>query len=306
MSSRPAIEEGPEVPFEIEGRSVSDELERPRARRVVATPGYLDLMGIPVLRGRGFTTEDTEDSIPVVLVSREMAEHHWAGENPVGQRIRIGDESDWAQVAGIVGNVQNNDVSERPEHNLYLPFAQNVRSTMVVMVRSELDATDLAPLVRRKVWSLDPDQPIDDVESMEQALYDEASGAYALITLFVSFAFFALVMAGIGIYGVTSYSVAQQAAELGIHMAMGAEPADVLRMVLRQGSKMLALGSLCGLAGAFLISRLLTSLLFGISALDPPTFIGVSAVLISIALLAIYLPARRATLIDPMAVLRAQ
>ncbi len=306
VSNRPAIEEGPEAPFEIEGRPVSDELERPRARRVVATPGYLDLMGIPVLRGRAFTSEDTEDSIPVVLVSREMAEHHWAGENPVGQRIRIGDESVWAQVVGIVGNVQNDEVSERPEHVLYRPFAQNVRSTMVAMVRSELEAADLAPLVRRQVWSLDPDQPIDDVDSMEQALYDEMSGAYALITLFVSFAFFALVMAGIGIYGVTSYSVAQQAQELGIHMAMGAEPAHVLRMVLRQGSKRVALGSLCGLAGAFLISRLLTSLLFGVSALDPLTFVGVSAVLISIAMLASYLPARRATRIDPVAVLRAQ
>jgi putative ABC transport system permease protein len=307
VSSRPATEEGPKISFEIEGRPVPDELERPTARRVIATPGYLDLMRIPVLRGRGFTREDTEESIAVVLVSREMAEHHWAGENPVGQRIRISEESaPWTLVVGIVGDLLTDHVGERPEHHVYLPFAQNVRSSMVAMVRSQLDATDLAPLVRRGVWSLDPDQPIDDVQSMEQALYDEMSGAYAVITLFVSFAFFALAMATIGIYGVTSYSIAQQAGEIGIRMAMGAEPAHVLKMILGQAGKLVALGSLCGLAGAFLISRLLASLMFGISVLDPVTFISVPALLVSIALLASYLPARRATRIDPVAVLRAQ
>jgi putative ABC transport system permease protein len=307
VSSRPATEEGPKISFEIEGRPVPDELERPTARRVIATPGYLDLMRIPILRGRGFTREDTEESIPVVLVSREMAEHHWADDNPVGQRIRIGDESaPWTRVVGIVGDLLTDDVGERPEHHIYLPFAQNARSSMVTMVRSQLDATDLAPLVRRGVWSLDPDQPIDDVQSMEQALYDEMSGAYAVITLFVSFAFFALAMATIGIYGVTSYSIAQQAGEIGIRMAMGAEPAHVLKMILGQAGKLVALGSLGGLAGAFLISRLLASLMFGVSALDPVTFISVPALLVSIALLASYLPARRATRIDPVAVLRAQ
>ena len=243
----------------------------------------------------------------MALLSREAAERFWPGREAIGQRIRIGgDPAPWIQIVGIVGDVRIDDVSERADPQFYLPFAQNARSSMVVMVRSHQDPVDLAGPVRHAVWKVDPDQPIDDIRSMEQALYDDASGAYVVTLLFVSFALFALAMAAIGIYGVMSYSVSQRAGEISIRLALGAQPGHVRRMILGQGGKLVVVGAGFGLAGAFLISRLLSSVVFGITASDPMTFIGVPAVLGGIALFASYLPARRATRIDPMATLRTQ
>ena len=309
VSSRPSAERSPVVSFEIEGRPPSsDELEQPTAQRTAATPGYLDLLAIPVHRGRGFVRGDTEDSISVCLVSREAERRYWPKEDPIGQRLRIdgGDSPSWARIVGVVDNLRAEDASEPPQPRLYFPFTQEVRSNMVVMVRSPRNFVNLAGLVRSEVWKIDPNQPIDNVRSMEQVLYDEESSTYALITLFVTFALFAFAMAASGIYGVMSYSVSHQAREIGVRLALGAEPGDLCRMILRRGAKLIALGAGAGLGGAFLTSRLLTSLVFGISTLDPVTFIGVPVSLVAVALLASYLPARRATRVDPMTVLRIQ
>ncbi len=177
---------------------------------------------------------------------------------------------------------------------------------MMVMVRAQGDPLALSGPVRIEVWAIDPDQPVDDVRTMEQALHDDQATGYALITLFVAFAVFALCMAAVGIYGVMSYAVAQRTREISIRLALGAKAADVQMMVLRQGSKLIALGGVAGLLGAVLISRLLSNLVFGISTLDPVTFIGVPAVLATIGLVANYVPARRATRIDPMTAMRTE
>jgi putative ABC transport system permease protein len=307
-TERPAVSSGPNQAFAIAGRSYADDLERPTARSVTVDPSFLSLMRIPIIRGRGFTAQDTEESFPVALVSQEAARRYWANEDPVGQRIRIGedDAAPWVQIVGVVADVRSNQDIERPDPQIYSPFAQEPRSAMLVMVRSLGNSEMLIEPVRREVWAVDPDQPIDDVRAMEQALYDSESSRYALLTLFVAFAVFALLMAAIGIYGVMSYAVSQRTGEISLRMALGAKTGHVRKMVLGQGVKLIGIGAAVGLLGAVLIAQLLSSLVFGISRLDPVTFVGVPAVLAFVGLLANYLPALRATRIDPMSALRVE
>jgi putative ABC transport system permease protein len=308
-TGRPAIDGGATRAITVEGQPPVDDAGRPDAQFITTSPNYFDLFGIPVVQGRSFLQNDDEDSFRVAVVSQEAARRFWPNDDPVGQRIRIGlDESaEWVQVVGIVRDVRSsNGESELPDPQIFLPFDQNPRAAMVVMVRSKGDPSALAGPVRTQVWAIDPGQPVDDVRTMEQALYDDQSTGYALITLFVAFAVFALCMAGVGIYGVMSYAVSQRASEISIRLALGAKAGDVRMMVLRQGGKLIVLGGAAGLVGAVLISRLLSGLVFGISTLDPVTFVGVPTVLMSIGLLANYIPARRATQIDPMKAMRVE
>ena len=276
---------------------------------MTASPSYVDVFEIPVVQGRNFSQSDDEGSFRVAVVSQEAVRRFWPNDDPVGRRVKIGleESAEWVQIVGILADVRSSTgESERPDPQIFLPFDQNPRAAMVVMVRTKGDPSELTGPVRAQVWAIDPDQPVDDVRTMEQALYDDSSTGYALITLFVAFAVFALCMAGVGIYGVMSYAVSQRASEISIRLALGAKAGDVRMMVLRQGGKLIVLGGAAGLVGAVLISRLLSGLVVGISTLDPVTFIGVPTVLLSIGLLANYIPARRATLIDPMKAMRVE
>lgn len=307
-SARAAISAGPVRAFAIEDRPGLDDEPAYTAREFVVSPGYTDVLQIPLLRGRTFTSEDTESSAPVVMIGRETAQRYWPDEDPLGKRIRLerGDQpEEWSEIVGVVGNVRSGDEVEEQRAQLYVPHTQRDRNAMLLMVRSTAPLETLAEPVRSAVWALDPDQPIDDMRTMERALYDDQSTAWALITLFTTFAVFALAMAAIGIYGVMSYAVSQRTAEISIRMALGAEAPSLRGMVLRQGAKLIAYGSVVGLAGAFLLSQMLASLLYNISTLDPLTFVGVPAVLAACGLLANYLPAVRATKIDPMEALRS-
>ncbi len=307
VSHLPVIFAGQNQPFEIESQPVVDELERPAAHVNVASADYPALMGIPLVRGRGFTAADAQESVPVALISLEAAERYWPEKDPIGERIRIREDDPWIRIVGIVGNVRPDDTNdERPSPHIYLPFQQNARPDMYVLVRSGGDPLALAGAVRQEVWAVDPNQPIDETRSMQQALFDSDSTTYALITLFIAFALFALCMAAAGIYGVMSYAVSRRAGEFGIRMALGATTSDVRRMVLANGSKLIAVGGVIGLAGAALISRLLSNLVFGISTLDPLTFVGVTILLAVVGLFANYIPARRATRTDPVTALRAE
>ena len=308
-TGRPAINAGSNRAVTIEGQPPVDEADRPNARIVTVSPSYFDVIGIPVVQGRAFSQNDDEESFRVAVVGQEAVRRFWPNDDPVGQRVKIGlDESaEWVQIVGIVADVRSsNGESERPDPQILIPFDQNPRAAMVVMVRTKGDPSTLAGPVRTQVWGIDPDQPVDDVRTMEQALYDDQSTGYALITLFVSFAVFALCMAGVGIYGVMSYAVSQRAGEISLRLALGAKAGDVRMMVLRQGGKLILLGGAAGLAGAVLISRLLSGLVVGISTFDPVTFVGVPTVLLSIGLLANYIPARRATQISPMQAMRVE
>lgn len=308
VSTRPAVDYGTIRVFEIEGRPQPEDAEPFTARTSLVSIGYFDLLRIPLVRGRVVAAEDTEASMPVAVIGREAAERYWPGEDPVGRRIRIGDAraTDWIRVVGVVGDVRGPEDTEQPVPYVYFPFRQRPRSDMRLLVRGAGDAANLAAPVRSAIWGVDPDQPVDDVETMEQVLYDFASSSYALIALFTAFAAFALCMAAVGIYGVMSYAVSQRAGEISIRMALGAKAEQVRMMILGQGARLVVFGSAAGLLGAVLISRMLGSVVFGINALDPLTFLAVPAVLVTVGLLANYLPARRATRVNPIQALRAE
>ncbi len=308
VSRRPATSPGPHRQFEIAGRPAAQESDRPTAHTAVATPGFVDLMRIPLLRGRDFVASDRAEAVPVALISLETSRKYWPGQDPLGSRIRISNaaEAAWLEIVGVVGNVRNQSDSESADPQIYLPFAQKPNTNMVVMVRTSGDPASLAAPVRNAVWTIDPNQPIDDVRTMERVQYDASSSGLALITLFAAFALFALCMAAIGIYGVMSYAISQRTSEISIRLALGADASQVQRMVLVQGGRLIAMGTAVGLVGAYFVRQLLSSIVFGISTLDPVTFIGVPAILASVGLLANYIPARRATRIDPMTVLRTE
>jgi putative ABC transport system permease protein len=305
---RPSVEFNPTRIFEIEGQLTASELEQPRARYFTVSPAFLELMEIPLVRGRGIGVQDSEDAVAVAVVSAETAERFWGDADPVGQRIRVGggEDAPWRQVVGVVADVRSNGENLEPIPTLYVPFAQVPSRRAVVLARTRVEAASVAPTLSAEVWAVDPNLPIDDTRTMERVYEDNAATTYALLTLFVIFALFALAMAGIGIYGVMAYAVSQRSSEISIRMALGAEVGKVRRMVLLQGGRIVALGGILGLLGALLVARALQSLVVGISSLDPVTFLAVPAVLLLVALIANYVPARRATSIEPMGALRVE
>jgi putative ABC transport system permease protein len=307
-SAFPTINLGRQRTFEIDGQPISEGQEPPFGFFVTASPGYLDLAGVPIMRGRGLTRQDTDETFDVAVVSQAAAGRYWADREVVGERFRIGtaEASPWIQIVGVARDIRSARGNEEPDPLIYVPFAQDSPRAMVVLARAGGDPSALGPTMREAVWSVDSEQPVDDLRTAEAALSYYNATDNALISLFVTFAGFALFMSAIGIYGVMSYSVSQRAGEISIRRALGAESGDVRRMVLGQGVRILAFGGAVGLVGAFLLSRLLSSLVYGISTTDPVTFIGVPIILGVVALLANYLPALQATRIDPMRALRVE
>jgi putative ABC transport system permease protein len=276
----------------------------------VVSPGYFSTMGIPFVQGRDFNAQDTVDSAQVVVVSEKTARHFWPGENPIGKRLKPGSSastSAWREIVGVVKDVRQNDFIAPPKLQMYLAYTQtNYNSPNAIVVRTAVDPLSLATAVRKVVWEIDKDQPVSEINTMEQIVSEAVARQRFSMLLLGVFATLALVLAAVGIYGVMSYSVAQRTREIGIRMALGAQRSDVLKMTVFQGLKLVALGVMIGLAAAFVLTRVMSSLLFGVSATDPLTFITISVVLMTVALLASYIPALRATRIDPMVALRYQ
>jgi predicted permease len=289
----------------VEGVELAEGRAAPSGLFVSTSPGYFDLIGLPLRRGRGFTEGDRPESPLVVVVSQEVADRHFPGGDPIGRRLRVVGQEAWMEVVGVVGDVRGSSDLERPSENVYVPFAQDPRRSMYFVARTSSDPATVAGVVREAIWAVDPNQPIDAVRTMERAQYEAASSGFALLTLFVTFALFALLMAAVGIYGVMSYSVSQRRNEIGLRIAIGAEVGSVRRMIVLQGARILAIGIAAGLVAALLLSRLLDSLVFGISATDGLTFVGVPLVLGLVGLVANIVPALRATRLDPAATLRA-
>jgi predicted permease len=270
------------------------------------TPDYFRTMGIPVLKGRAFTDQDKPGSPPVIIVNETMAQKYWPGADPIGKRVRFNaplSEAPWMQVVGVVQDVKH-DLQTPVTTDYYLPHAQDVWSSMVLVARTKGDPQSVASNMRQQVWALDKDQPVYDVRTMEEvrafsvSLYSFSAGSLGI------FAVIALLLAAIGIYGVMSYAVTQRTQEIGIRMALGARAADVLKLIVRNGMSLALLGVVAGLAGAFALTRLLQSLLFGVSPTDVATFAIVTFGLLLVALLACYIPARRATKVNPLVALR--
>jgi predicted permease len=272
----------------------------------VCTPDYFLTMGIPVLKGRPFTDQDKAGAPPVVIVNRTLAKTYWPNDEAVGKRMRIdGPLKDypWMTVVGVVQDVKH-ELNSPNTPDFFLPHAQDIWGSMVLVARTKGDPLNLAGDIRQQVWNIDKDQPVYRVRTMEQvrafsvSLYSFSSGSLGL------FAGIALLLAAIGIYGVMSYGVSQRTQEIGIRMALGARTVDVLKLVLRNGMSLTLIGIVAGLAGAFAITRLMASMLFGVSPTDVATFALVTLGLMLVALLACYIPARRATKVDPLVALR--
>lgn len=292
----------------VEGREVPTTSGLPTVEVVTVSPDFADMVSLPLLRGRSLDVTDGTDAPRVALVSQEIAAVHWPEEEAIGRRFRLGSDADapWIEVVGIVGDVAPSTDSERPAPYVYLPYAQNARSAMMVLAETEADPAAIAGPLREAIRRLDADQPVDRIRTLEQARYDQNASSWAVLTLFVVFAVFALIMAAVGIYGVMSYSVSQRRSEIGLRMALGARSASVRGMVIGQGMRVVASGMAVGLLVAWGLSRVLASVLVGVRPTDPVTFIGVPAILGLVALLSSWLPAVRATRAEPAKVLRVE
>jgi putative ABC transport system permease protein len=276
----------------------------------VIGPEYFSTMGIPIIRGRDFTDQDKSDSKDVVVISEKTAQHYWPGQDAIGKRLKPGSSTStapWREVIGIVKDVRQNDLIAPPKMQMYLNHRQlkSVPANALV-IRTTIEPMSLAGTVRDVIWSVDKDQTVADIDTMDHIVAEAVARQRFSMLLLGFFAAVALLLASIGIYGVMSYSVAQRTREIGVRIALGARRVDVLQMTVKQGLKLVGAGMLLGLAAAFILTRVMATLLYGISATDPITFAGISLVLLTVAILASYIPALRATRVDPIIALRAQ
>jgi putative ABC transport system permease protein len=294
-----------DTPFTVEGRPPVEPNQRFGADFRRVNQDYLRSMRIPLLRGRGFTEQEVRQNAKVVLISETLASGVFPNEDPLGQRLLLGlSEQTPFEIIGIVGDIRHRTLEAAPFPTMYLPEISTGWTNLTIHTVG--DPLNLAAAVRREVLAIDPDQPIAAVRTMEQVLSESVAAPRYRVWLLGLFALVALVLAAVGIYGVISYSVAQRTHEIGIRMALGAQSRDVQRLVIGQGIKLALIGVGAGLLGAVGLTRLLAGLLFEVKAIDPLTFAGVAVILITIALLACGIPARRATKVDPMIALRCE
>jgi putative ABC transport system permease protein len=270
-----------------------------------STPGYFAAMGMPVLKGRGFESSDTDQSLPVAIVDEKLAGMYAPDGDLVGKRIRIGG-GPWLTIVGVVPNVKNRRLDEEAWPYVYRPNSQWVRRETMLVVRSGINTQLLAGEIRQEVAKLDPELPLSNVSSIQQAMDRSLVTTRLTNSLLVGFAVTALLLALTGIYGVMSLNVANRRNEFGIRLALGAQSSNVLQLILGQGLKLAVVGVALGLLAAIAFTRLLQGLLFGISASDPLTFAMIAALLVAVALLACWIPARRATKVDPLEALRSE
>lgn len=294
--------------FYIEGRPVTRREDVPDVERYTINSDYFRAMSIPLTSGRSFGAEDRPDSVPVAIISEATARRFWPGESPLGKRFKTGDPDDpqspWRTIVGVVGDVRHYALDIEPAPQFYLPYRQVPVQFMALLVRSSNSPENQIAAVRAQIWSIDKDQPIFNIKTMERFVAESIAQRRFVMLLLGLFAAVALVLAIIGLYGVMAYSVTQRTHEIGIRMALGAQASDVLKMVIRQGMALVLVGVGIGLLAAFALSRLISSFLYGVSATDPLTFVGVPLVLCAVAAAASYIPARRATKVDPMIALR--
>jgi putative ABC transport system permease protein len=272
----------------------------------VATPDYFRTMQIPIVRGRGFTEQDKAGAPPVVIVNEAFVRKHWPGQDPLGKRIRFygpPERAPWMEIVGVVADVKHElNLPVTPEY--YLPHAQDPWNAMVVVAKTNVDPASLAGALRQQVWSIDKDQPVFDVKTMQEVRSGSVA-VYSFSSVMLGiFAFVALLLASIGIYGVMAFAVTQRTQEIGIRIALGARSADVLKLVVKHGMKLALFGMVLGLAGSWALTRFLEKLLVGVQPTDLLTFSVVSVCLLVAAFVACYLPARRATKVDPLVALR--
>jgi putative ABC transport system permease protein len=295
--------------FSIDGRVSASESEELVADRRMISPDYFEALGVPLLRGRGFSDQDDQTSPGVAIVSESLARRFIPGEEPIGRRIKLGGREStrpWLIIVGVAGDVHDQALESDARPCVYVPYPQFPTSNMTLVVRGVSDPKLLIPAIREGVWTVDRDQPVTEIKTMDQFVSESISSRKFNALLLAIFAGLALVLATVGVYGVIAYSVSQRVQEIGIRMALGAQPSSVVRLVLGRGMVLVVVGVAIGLSTSLALTRLMTSLLFGVSATDAGTFLAVSGLLIMIALLASYIPARRAAKVDPMVALRSE
>jgi putative ABC transport system permease protein len=281
--------------------------ERPVGQWSGITPGYFATMGIPLVAGRRFTERDDEEAPLAVIVSQSLARRVWPDESPIGRTLLVGRFPGFAEVVGVVGDVKNNGLANEPVLAMYTPYAQRPWPAMQFAVRVEGgDPLAFANAVRAAVLEVDRNLPITRVETMDAALSDSIATARLMTSLLIAFAAVALVMAAAGLYGVISYTVAQRTQEIGVRVALGAEPRAVIRLIAVDGLRLTAIGMAIGTGAALAAARALRSVLFAVSPADPATYAAVLAIFAATAGAALVIPARRALAVDPLTALRAE
>jgi putative ABC transport system permease protein len=295
--------------FTIEGQSADEQLHNPYLNDLQVSPSYFQTLGVRLLRGRLLNEFDTTETERVGVISERLAERAWPGQDPIGKRLKIGDvdsKAKWTKIVGVADDVKHEEIAGEGGLDLYVSYRQVGDSNMYLLLRTKIAPTKMAETATSAVWALDPEQSTFDIAAMETRIADTIWQRRLSGALFIAFSALALVLASVGIYGMMSYSVGQRTREIGVRMAMGASPRDVLKLVIGQGAKLIGIGLGAGLVIAFISARLITGLLYQVSSVDPLTYLFVAGLLAAVALLACYIPARRAMKVDPMTALRAE
>ena len=303
------LEKGPTTAIRIEGRPLLPIDQWPGVNYRNVTPDYFRALSIPILQGRGFEERDNAQAPLAVIINQATAERDFAGEDPVGKRINFGgmdnnNQPIWFEIIGVVSNVRSLELNTEPAPEIYTSSLQDAFANMSFVVRAGIEPSGLTAAVRQAVGSVDKAQPVSDIRTMEKIVSDAVNQPRFNFALLGIFSAIALVLSAAGIYGVTAYTVSQRTHEIGIRMALGAQGRDVLKMILGQGLRLAIIGVAFGLLASFLLTRFLSSMLFGIGATDAWTFVGVALILTGVALGACFVPARRAAKTDPMIALR--
>ena len=306
----PFTYDGDSFSIGVEGRPDPPVDQRPDVVLRVVGPGYFNTMQIPLVKGRDFTDDDRDDAALVAVISEKTAARYWPGQDPIGKRLKPGlvtDDIPWWTVIGVVKDVRQNDFIKQPKPQMYWSYHQvQDFPPNALVLRTQVAPMSLAISVRNIIWSVDKDQPVSEIRTMSDIVSQAVARQRFSMLLLGLFAGLALLLAAVGIYGVMSYSVAQRTREIGIRMALGAQKSAILGMTMRQGLRLVAVGIAIGIAGALVLTRLMTSLLFGVSAADPGTFAAITIILATVALLANYIPALRSMKVDPVIALRYQ
>jgi len=266
------------------------------------SPSFFATMGVPLVRGRVFTDHDTAEGPLVAIIDESLARRYFANDDPVGKHLHFGDAT--AEIAGVVRGVHDLGLDQEPRPTIYLTYLQSPEQTMSLVVRSDAPGKTLVARVKNAIWSVDKDQPVYNIRTMDTIIAELTSAQRVAFVLLGIFAFLAVTLAAVGIYGLTSYSVSQRTHEVGIRMALGAQRRQVMELMVGQSVRLAVAGVAIGTASALVLTQLMSSLLYGVSASDPATFAGAAVLLTLVSLAAAYFPARRATRVDPMIALR--
>ena len=300
---------GPTIGFRVEGRPVTTPDKWPVTNFRTVSPDYFRTMNVPVLQGRVFNSQDDANAPLRLMINQAFVQRDFPDENPVGRRLTFGSRGQdgqpiWCEIVGVTGNVRSLELREEAPPEIYFALGQNPFDNMAIVIRATVEPQSLTPALRQAVAEVDRTVPVSDVQTMEHIVSESVTQPRFNLFLLGLFSGIALLLSAAGIYGVTTYTVTQRTHELGIRLALGAQVSDVLKLVLGQGLAVIGVGLVLGLAAAFALMRLMRSLLFGVGENDPLTFAAITFVLFLVALIACYVPARRATKVDPLVALR--